>query len=452
MQPQQRAQLQQQPSSPDLSMDPTQVTAWIQAADSFAQLQVICNRFLGHAAFTAQHAALVLSRLHLVRSRPGDSQLLLVELLAQLLPTGCMQDHPSSSPTSSSSRQQQQGGRLQHPGQQACCSSNWLSCGEVAAVFWAFSRSGYQPAPHLLQQLLQQFWLAFGQQQQQQHVQNRAVQDPMPVGHATQLQGQQVQVQAQHVQQQQATARQSSRQFVWPPQHPDEALSTLVAGLAGLGCREVTCWQRMRAAVHVALTDSCLPVHALQQLAWGFAAVQQADEATVEALAAALQGRLFELDTPEDLVQAMWSLHLLGCSDTQLFSQAAHHMVRLVQAAGASSTSSAHPLKAASPAAAQPAAAVTQQPTSSSTRLAEQRSGAQLQHGSSSAAAAAHASQPRHNNQAGVASTRRGLLSAAAAGHTGAICSQVYGVLQQYDPLLCMLALYKDYARSAHGI
>jgi hypothetical protein len=256
-------------------------------------------------------------------------------------------------------------------------------------------------------------------------------------------------------------AHHSSRQAVWPPQHPDEALSTLVAGLAGLSCREVACWQRMRAAVHVALTDSCLPVHALQQLAWGFAAVQQADEATVEALAAALQGRLCELDTPEDLVQAMWSLHLLGCSDTQLFSQAAHHMVRLVQAAGGTSSSSAQPLKAASPAAAQPAvmpprASSSTAVASSSTAVASSStavaSSSRPQPSSSDMGVGGQRSGVQPSQQAGTASTRRGLLSVAAAGHTGAVCSQAYGVLQQYDPLLCMLALYKEYSRSAHAM
>jgi hypothetical protein len=44
----------------------------------------------------------------------------------------------------------------------------------------------------------------------------------------------------------------------------------------------------------------------------------------------------------------------------------------------------------------------------------------------------------------------------AAAGQTAALCSaaasQAFGVLHKYDPLLCMLALYRDYYRPAHGV
>jgi hypothetical protein len=494
----------QQQQQQGAGIDPKQLTACIYAATTFTQLQAVCNTFLGSASFTSQHTALVLSRLHLVSTRPTDSLLLLVELLAQSLAAACsLQEAAAHAAVPSSHTQQQQQQQQQivasehaalpstQPQQQQ---QQWLSCGEVSAVCWSFSRAGYQPAPQLLQQLLQQFWLAFGQQQQQQRGTPLPAAGLQPAASTlstptrTTLQQQQQQQRAPSAGLQQAavstpkTAPQQQQQ-VWPPREPDEALATLVAGLAGVGCREPGCWRRIRAAVQVALSDSSssntLPVHSLQQLAWGFAAVQQADAATVDAVAGALQGRLGELETPEDLVQSMWSLHLMGCTDRKLFEQAAQMMVQQVQRAvvGSSSSSSSSsrilmPRATAAAAAAvgevQQSAAVLPQLPRTSCRGADTVTSAtqlsrlqavpgqqqQRQRQGSSLLLRRRAPPQQQQQQQRHASPQR--LISAAAGQTAALCSaaasQAFGVLNKYDPLLCMLALYRDHYQPAHGV
>jgi hypothetical protein len=60
----------------------------------------------------------------------------------------------------------------------------------------------------------------------------------------------------------------------------------------------------------------------------------------------------------------------------------------------------------------------------------------------------------RGQEVSGVSGPQR--LLTAAAGQTAALCSaaasQAFGVLHKYDPLLCMLALYRDYYRPAHSV
>jgi len=444
-----RLEQRQQPTR-NGSINPQQLCACIQAATTFAQLQAVCNTFMGHAAFGPQQAALVLSRLHLVRSRPTDSHLLLVELLAELLPPGCCMHHHQGSPEAAGVMQQQQQQSVPQAGLHQC--QHQLSCGQAAAVCWAFSKAGYQPAPQLLQLLLQQFWVDFGQQQQR--------------GGSTMPQGQAGQTASTSNSSSATSNAEPNQHQQWPPTAADEALATLVAGLAGLGCRDASCWQRLRAAVQVALSDSVLPVHSLQQLTWGFAAVQQGDAATVDVLAATLHGRLAELATPEDLVQSVWSLHLMGCTDGSLFEAAAHVMLQHLQAPGSSASSS-------KPA---PAAAARADGASSSTRSQQPVLLPQLppRSAGSCSSASAHprvvqhqkdhaqlvvnsrqaARQDQLQSLATVSNPQR--LLSAAAGQTAALCSaaatQAFNVLHKYDPLLCMLALYRDYYRPAHSM
>lgn len=443
-----QAQLEQrqQPTS-NGSIDPQQLCACIQAATTFTQLQAVCNTFMGHAAFGPQQAALVLSRLHLVRSRPTDSHLLLVELLAELLPPGCCtHHHHQGSPEAAGVMQQQQ-----QPVQDA---ESWqcqhqLSCGQAAAVCWAFSKAGYQPAPQLLQLLLQQFWVDFGQQQQHRGSTSSHEQ----AGHTESATSSSSPTSAAEQHQQ------------WPPTAGDEALATLVAGLAGLGCRDASCWQRLRAAVQVALSDSVLPMHSLQQLTWGFAAVQQGDAATVDVLAATLRGRLAELATPEDLVQSMWSLHLMGCTDRSLFEAAAHVMLQHLGPGSSASRGKRAPA-AAAPADGANSGTRSQQPVLLPQLPSRSAGGSAspsayprvLQHQKDPEQLVVSSKQAARQDQlqalATVPNPQR--LLSAAAGQTAALCSaaatQAFNVLHKYDPLLCMLALYRDYYRPAHSM
>jgi hypothetical protein len=340
-------------SSSSSRFDPQQLMACINAAATLSQLEAVCNTCLAHAAFSPRHAAAVLGRLHAVQCRPRDSPLLLVELLAQRLPAGC-----SGTPHAADVARAQQ-----------------LTCSDVAWSCWVFARVGYSPGPVLLQQLLAQFW---------------------------------------HCQSQGSGSSNG------------EALATLVAGLAGLGCRDASVWARIHAAVQAVLHQQQqrqqsqpqpqLPIASLQQLAWGFAAMQGAGNvATTAALARALRGRLQELMAAEDLATTVWCLHLLGCTDRELFEAAARQMLQRASAKAP---------------AAGPRARGGQQ--------------AALQHN--------HQQQQQQQQwRQRPASPQR--LLALAAGDTAARCtaaaSSALGVLQQYDPLLCMLAVYRDHCQPA---
>jgi hypothetical protein len=358
--PSQQQQQQQQPQP----ATGAQLTACIEAAQSFAQLEAVCNTFLGHAAFTPRHAALVLSRLHLVRCRPTDSPLLLVELLAQQLRAGTTA-HTTASTDAQQQQQQQQ-----------------LSCGEAAAACWAFARAGYQPGGELLLLLLAQFWQRYDAAAVQLTPQQLQAQQCAPPDDASSS----------------TKAKAQQQQQQWPPTHAHEALAALAAGLAGLGVRDSSTWARMKPAVQAALQQQQgpLPARCLQQLAWGFATVQQADAATTAALAGALTGRLSELDTADALVTTAWSMHLCGCQDARLYEAAALLLLQRVRGSSSGRSSSG-----------------------------------------------AGARSPR-------ASSPQRLLSTAAGG-AAALCSaatsQALGALRTVDPLLCLMAVYKEHCQ-----
>jgi hypothetical protein len=392
--PQPQQQQQQQRQTP---VDPATLTACIHAAAHYHELEALCNTFLHNQAFSSKHAAAVISRLHCVSSRRGSSQLLLVELLAAKL-----RSLASAAAAASCNCQEQQ---QQQPLQ-------LLDAADAAAVCWGFARVGYQADAALLQHLLQQFWNSYSQQQQQRQ---------QPAG--------------------------SSRY---------QALPQLAAGLAGLGFRDPITWVQLRAAAVDVLPE--MQPDSLQQLVWALATAQTSDAATTAAIAAAVLDRLDGFEA-EQLAQVVWCFYVLGLEGSELFEAAAQQMVVQIEGKQEFVSSSS---SAASEATNSTAALHQQQQ-----RLPQQRPALPRQQQQSSSkqqhivlqlpAHRQHQQQHGRKQQqqsqqhaAAAAAAVQGRLGRTAADLCSAAASQAYSVLEKYDPLLCTLALYRDYLQPAH--
>jgi hypothetical protein len=312
-QPQQHRQAQQsqtpcrQANASRSCIDAEQIASCINMAVTHTQLEAVCNAFLHHPSFSARHAALVVSRLHKVQRRPEDSQLLLLELLATklaaALPRAVTSDdrstHSNSSSGGSGSSSSSSSSTEQAPQQLV------LTPREVAAVLWGFAWAGYQSDAVLVQQLVHQFWNSpYRTAQTQQH----------------------------GCDQQQQQQDDDAESFLWPT-----ALATLVAGLAGLGCRDSAVWAELRASAREVASGLAVP--SLQQLAWGFATASQGDDMTTLTLAAATTNCLHQC-TADELAQFVMSFHSLQLnSEHELFQSAARLMLQKVEAQQAAPTS-----------------------------------------------------------------------------------------------------------------